>query len=98
MLLDGDGHVRLTDFGLSRYFEQRPAGHYDPRLAAAEEAATSPRAWLTHSFCGTEQYMAVSGRAWVQLPPLVRYRSLARPATSLGQPVPAAPARSSAAC
>jgi serine/threonine protein kinase len=49
VLLESDGHLKLTDFGLSRYFETRPA--------LAEDSADASEA-VTRSFCGTEQYMS----------------------------------------
>ena len=48
MLLEGDGHLKLTDFGLSRFFETRPA---------LPEDSVVPDEAITRSFCGTEQYM-----------------------------------------
>jgi tRNA A-37 threonylcarbamoyl transferase component Bud32 len=48
ILLCGDGHLKLTDFGLSRYFEMRPP-------APEDIVGDKP---LTKSFCGTEQYMS----------------------------------------
>jgi len=48
VLLGDDGHVKLTDFGLSRYFETRPPLPEDE----------NPDENITRSFCGTEQYMA----------------------------------------
>lgn len=49
ILLCGDGHLKLTDFGLSRYFETRPPAAED--VVGGEDA-------ITRSFCGTEQYMS----------------------------------------
>ena len=49
ILLDGQGHVKLTDFGLSRFFETRPP---------AKEDILEGYDKVTRSFCGTEQYMA----------------------------------------
>lgn len=49
ILLCGDGHLKLTDFGLSRFFETRPP--------AAEDIVGEDDV-LTRSFCGTEQYMS----------------------------------------
>lgn len=49
ILLDGQGHVKLTDFGLSRFFETRPP---------AKEDILEGHDKVTRSFCGTEQYMA----------------------------------------
>ena len=52
VLLEGDGHVKLTDFGLSRSFDcRRP-------LAADRDAGEGAMGFTTRSFCGTEQYMA----------------------------------------
>jgi serine/threonine protein kinase len=48
ILLCGDGHLKLTDFGLSRFFETRPP-------AAEDMVGEDP---ITRSFCGTEQYMS----------------------------------------
>eukprot|EP00595_Chromulina_sp_UTEXLB2642_P002875 CAMPEP_0196763952 /NCGR_PEP_ID=MMETSP1095-20130614/5090_1 /TAXON_ID=96789 ORGANISM="Chromulina nebulosa, Strain UTEXLB2642" /NCGR_SAMPLE_ID=MMETSP1095 /ASSEMBLY_ACC=CAM_ASM_000446 /LENGTH=721 /DNA_ID=CAMNT_0042118303 /DNA_START=526 /DNA_END=2688 /DNA_ORIENTATION=- len=50
ILLDSDGHIKLTDFGLSRYFETRPP--------ATEDIVGEENDILTRSFCGTEQYMS----------------------------------------
>lgn len=49
VLLCGDGYLKLTDFGLSRFFETRPP--------AAEDMITEDDI-VTRSFCGTEQYMS----------------------------------------
>jgi len=49
ILLCADGHLKLTDFGLSRFFETRPP---------APEDILSEDNVVTRSFCGTEQYMA----------------------------------------
>jgi serine/threonine protein kinase len=73
VLLDHEGHVKLTDFGLSRYFETRPASvpqDVDMASAAAGGNGGGPPpgqqpgernralSQVTHSFCGTEHYMA----------------------------------------
>ena len=44
ILLCGDGHLKLTDFGLSRFFETRPPA---PEDMLADDNI------LTRSFCGT---------------------------------------------
>ena len=49
ILLCRDGHLKLTDFGLSRYFETRPP---NPEDMISEDDM------VTRSFCGTEQYMS----------------------------------------
>lgn len=49
ILLDGGGHIKLTDFGLSRFFESRPP---------AAEDMMEEKDYVTRSFCGTEQYMS----------------------------------------
>lgn len=49
ILLDNEGHLKLTDFGLSRHFEMRPPAVED--MVAEDEV-------VTRSFCGTEQYMS----------------------------------------
>ena len=49
MLLGGDGHVKLTDFGLSRYYNMKE----DQGIPISEQRS--------YSYCGTEQYMAVGG-------------------------------------
>jgi len=49
ILLCGDGHLKLTDFGLSRFFETRPPA---PEDMIGEDDI------VTRSFCGTEQYMS----------------------------------------
>jgi ribosomal protein S6 kinase alpha-1/2/3/6 len=49
ILLCGDGHLKLTDFGLSRFFESRPPAPED--IIADDDV-------VTRSFCGTEQYMS----------------------------------------
>ena len=58
MLLDKNGHVRLTDFGVAK--ETRPRDDTKRPLSRSE----------TYSFCGTPEYMApeiLSGRGhgWV---------------------------------
>ncbi|GMI13149.1 hypothetical protein TrVE_jg115 [Triparma verrucosa] len=52
VLLERDGHVKLTDFGLSRSFEIRDA------LPDDREKGRGAMGFTTRSFCGTEQYMA----------------------------------------
>ena len=49
ILLCGDGHLKLTDFGLSRFFETRPPNAED--IIGEDDV-------VTRSFCGTEQYMS----------------------------------------
>jgi len=49
ILLCRDGHLKLTDFGLSRFFESRPPAPED--IIADDDV-------VTRSFCGTEQYMS----------------------------------------
>jgi serine/threonine protein kinase len=51
ILLCRDGHLKLTDFGLSRYFETRPPAPED--IVDGKE-----QDYVTRSFCGTEQYMS----------------------------------------
>jgi serine/threonine protein kinase len=74
VLLNGDGHVKLTDFGLSRFtarrelsttvvLEEAEAASSETPSPHSEDASTpaTPQAGanaITHSFCGTEQYMA----------------------------------------
>ena len=54
ILLCSDGHVKLTDFGLSRFFETRPPA---PEDMIGEDNGNEVD-MLTRSFCGTEQYMS----------------------------------------
>ena len=49
VLLGADGHIKLTDFGLSRY--------YNIKLDQDKPIGELRR----YSYCGTEQYMAVEG-------------------------------------
>lgn len=67
VLMHGNGHVKLTDFGLSRSFDKRPALPEDlaPALndAANKGEDGKPKEAVatnltTRSYCGTEQYMA----------------------------------------
>lgn len=64
VLLDAEGHIRLTDFGLSRYTPSSAAGPTaaEPRGAPMEGGGSSSapleESPLSYSFCGTEQYMA----------------------------------------
>jgi serine/threonine protein kinase len=51
ILLCADGYLKLTDFGLSRYFETRPPNPEDIVDHEKED-------FVTRSFCGTEQYMS----------------------------------------
>jgi serine/threonine protein kinase len=52
VMLDAKGHVRLVDFGLSRckIFHQQ---FKDSGMSSVESSTM-----ISHSFCGTEQYMA----------------------------------------
>ncbi|GMI51971.1 hypothetical protein TeGR_g4395, partial [Tetraparma gracilis] len=52
VLLERDGHIKITDFGLSRSFEVRDA------LPDDIEKGRGAMGYQTRSFCGTEQYMA----------------------------------------
>lgn len=45
-----DGHIKLTDFGLCRYFDISPSLH---NFSLGREVAH-----VTHSFVGTEEYMS----------------------------------------
>jgi serine/threonine protein kinase len=65
VLMDGTGHVKLTDFGLSRSFDGRPALPEDLPAALNDAAAgetkpgePAPTNLISRSYCGTEQYMA----------------------------------------
>lgn len=53
ILFCADGYLKLTDFGLSRYFETRPPAAED--IVEEEGGQQGP---ITRSFCGTEQYMS----------------------------------------
>mmetsp|Transcript_5551 Transcript_5551/g.7325 ORF Transcript_5551/g.7325 Transcript_5551/m.7325 type:complete len:531 (-) Transcript_5551:60-1652(-) len=53
VLVERDGHIKLTDFGLSRYLERSLRRRRD---LSNEEAV--PCAERSDSVCGTEQYMA----------------------------------------
>lgn len=54
--MDAEGHLKLTDFGLSRYFETRPQATED--VIADDDNTTMAGGAITRSFCGTEQYMS----------------------------------------
>ena len=47
ILIGEDGHIKLTDFGLSRYYYLN------------ETTSQSISEYKSYSYCGTEQYMAV---------------------------------------
>ena len=47
MLLGTDGHIKLADFGLSRYYNFK------------EDLNIPINELRSYSYCGTEQYMAV---------------------------------------
>ncbi len=59
VLLDVAGHVRLADFGLSRYAGsgRQDTDHSSSSLSTPGRAL-EPQYDISHSFCGTEQYMA----------------------------------------
>ena len=52
VLMERDGHIKLTDFGLSRSFEMRHA------LPDDKKRGKGAMGYTTRSFCGTEQYMS----------------------------------------
>ena len=67
VLLDAAGHAVLADFGLSRWFHDRPPLDGDgaaPAAPASSAAGGGGRGGrggagpITRSYCGTEQYMA----------------------------------------
>ena len=57
MLLGADGHIKLTDFGLSRYYSLR--GELKRPISELR----------SYSYCGTEQYMAVGSVVWSEASP-----------------------------
>ena len=60
VLMDAEGHAKLTDFGLSRSFEMRPENFDGPKhaIGGAEDGTAGGTKKMTRSYCGTEQYMA----------------------------------------
>ena len=60
VLLDAEGHLKLTDFGLSRLSNREGQSVADSVASAVASATHLPSAAeeATFSFCGTEQYMA----------------------------------------
>ena len=44
VLMDGEGHAKLTDFGLSRSFDKRPALEEDLKKALNDAAASNKKA------------------------------------------------------
>jgi serine/threonine protein kinase len=69
--LCGDGYLKLTDFGLSRYFETRPPAAevcerlvnlilstFSNPLSIVTQDIVGDDDVITRSFCGTEQYMS----------------------------------------
>ncbi|KAF0684053.1 Aste57867_23974 [Aphanomyces stellatus] len=63
ILIDADGHIKITDFGLSHFFDPPEYDEdTDVQLASASCSGATSRSnslcQVTHSFCGTEAYMA----------------------------------------
>jgi len=62
VLIDRDGHVKLTDFGLSRLFSKEVTINMgDSKAEDGEDGEEGGHLKVSNSFCGTEQYMAVRG-------------------------------------
>ena len=57
VLLGADGHIKLTDFGLSRFVDDQGLGPSSLASVVASPSTNQDNV-VSHSFCGTEQYMA----------------------------------------
>ncbi|CAK4073594.1 unnamed protein product [Aphanomyces euteiches] len=62
ILIDADGHIKITDFGLSHFFDPPEYDEDSDVQRASTCSGSGSRAnslcQVTHSFCGTEAYMA----------------------------------------
>ncbi|KAF0724597.1 hypothetical protein AaE_009770, partial [Aphanomyces astaci] len=59
ILVDADGHLKITDFGLSHFFDPPEYDDAtDVQVTPASCGRSNSLCQVTHSFCGTEAYMA----------------------------------------